>query len=78
MNYYYKTTYHNWYNLSLQIYKSRGGHSYAVGEILTRDQAKEDLFLQEVQVKVFKRSGRLVLFEELYVVSLQGKYDIRF
>ena len=52
----------------VEIYKSRGrgGHSYAVGEILTRDQAKEDLFLQEVQVKVFRRSGRLVLFEDLY------------
>ena len=63
-----------WYHqndLSLQIYKSRGhgGHSYAVGEILRRDQAKEDLFLQEVQVKVFKRSSRLVLFEDLYMVS---------
>ena len=49
-----------------QIYKEESGHCYAVAEILIRDEAKEDIFLSEVGIKVFKRIKRYQLLEDLY------------
>ena len=47
------------------------GHSYVVAEFLSREQNKEDNFLTEVGVKVYKRTDRYKLFEDdLYTVSL--------
>ena len=55
-------------SLHLQIYKNSQGYSYAVAELLTRTPEKEDIFLREVKVKVFQRTGRLILFESLDIV----------
>ena len=52
--------------LLAQIYKEESGHCYAVAEILIRDEAKEDIFLSEVGIKVFKRTNKYQLCEDLY------------
>ena len=41
-----------------------------MGEILVRAPEKEDIFLREVRVKVYRRSGTLVLLEALETVSI--------
>jgi hypothetical protein len=53
----------------LQIYKDNRGYCYAVGELLNRAPEKEDLFLREVRIKIFKRTGTLVLLEAMDRVS---------
>ena len=64
---------HGWYDSNLptypQIYKDGQGYSYAVAETLERVAAKEDNFLREIRVKVFQKTGRLIVVEALDTVG---------
>ena len=52
----------------VQIYKDPNGYSCVLAKILSHSAEKEDVFLREMRIKVFKRSGRLVLLESLNVL----------
>ena len=52
-----------------QIYKDGQGYYYAVAETLERVAAKEDNFLREIRVKVFQKTGRLIVVEALDTVG---------
>ena len=52
-----------------QIYKDSLGYCYAVSETLERVAAKEDNFLREIRVKVFQKTGRLIVIEALDTVG---------
>ena len=56
-----------------QIYKDGQGYSYAVAELLRHAPEKEDIFLTEVKIKVFRRTGRLILLEALDTVCFFKK-----
>ena len=48
-----------------KIYKDTAGYSRIVAELMVHDQTKEDAFLDEVRIKAYCRSGRLVVIEEV-------------
>ena len=50
--------------IMVKVYQDLDGYCYCVAEIL-QQVPEADVFLSEARIKVFKKTGRLIVIEEL-------------